>query len=158
VLFIVFGPEWRSVLLAMDRERETIPMKLKSALVEETPETVSEAKKAALRLPAKGRKHTGLRGRIAAGVGARPTPGGIRITTSMPSHDEAIIPRGMDRTMGWRHPVYGNQNVWVRQRGYSWFRETVADNRRDYEDALTDVLESSAHNIADAGGIARPGF
>jgi hypothetical protein len=75
--------------------------------------------------------------------------------TSMPSNDEAIIPRGLDRVSGWRHPVFGNRSVWVRQTASKpgWFTDTLGDGRFDIQEGLTDELETSAHNIGAAGGL-----
>jgi hypothetical protein len=73
----------------------------------------------------------------------------------MPESDEAIIPRGLDRAAGWRHPVFGNMNVWVTQTASrpGWFTDTFADGRRPIQEGLTDELEGSAHRIAAAGGL-----
>jgi hypothetical protein len=61
---------------------------------------------------------------------------------------EAALPRGMDNgTRGWRHPVFGNRDNWVHQRGGSWFREPIASNHDQVERKLTDVLEDAARAI-----------
>jgi hypothetical protein len=92
--------------------------------------------------------HTGLRNRIAAGTFLAGQGSNLRVTTSMPEEDEAIIPRGMDRgAAGWRHPVFGNMNVWVRQNGYSWFAETMESGQQPIERALTNELEAAADFI-----------
>jgi len=52
---------------------------------------------------------------------------------------------------GFRHPVYGNRDVWVQQRGGSWFKEPIAEEGDFIERKLTDVLEDMAENIASAG-------
>lgn len=92
-------------------------------------------------------RSTGLRRRIARGVGVHRLPdGGYRITTSMTDQDEAIIPRGFDSpAKGFRHPVFGNKNNWVRQMpATGWFRDTVDDAAQILPDKLEDILEFAA--------------
>jgi hypothetical protein len=92
--------------------------------------------------------HTGLRNRIAAGTFLAGRGSNLRVTTSMPEEDEAIIPRGMDSgKKGWMHPVFGNMNVWAHQNGYSWFMETMEGGQQPIERALTDELEAAAEFI-----------
>ncbi|MFG3137705.1 hypothetical protein ACGFZA_16020 [Streptomyces sp. NPDC048211] len=138
--------------------RETdpaMPGNLRDALRKAADPIANDTRRAALALPARGRKHTGLRGRVAAGVSVQPsttTDIGVRFTTSMADPQEAELPRGLDNGVrGWRHPVFGNSNNWVQQRGGSWFRSTIADDGPQVERALTDVLEQAAASIAAAG-------
>jgi hypothetical protein len=158
MLGVYFGPEWRRVVEALRREDKMLPKDLNNGLRKHIPAAVARAKAAVMRLPAPGPKHTGLRRRVSGGVDWHRTPVGYRITTSMNQPDESIIPLGLDRASGWRHPVYGNMNVWVQQRGYSWFRETIADHREEFQSGLTGALQNAAEDIADAGGTARPGL
>src|SRR4029077_12473102 len=76
-------------------------------------------------MPVSGRSgFTGLRMRIAAGVDVRPSATGVTFTTSMDAPNQAYLPQGMDDPdKGWRHPVFGHMNTWVRQLpgGPSWF-------------------------------------
>lgn len=78
----------------------------------------------------------------------------------MADPDEAIIPRGLDRPQGWRHPVFGNKDVWVTQRPLrpGWFTETFANGHDEIENALTDALEWARDTVAAAGGPPRPGL
>jgi hypothetical protein len=98
-------------------------------------------------------RSTGLRRRIARGIGVHPfIEGGYRITTSMPDSDEAIIPRGFDSpAKGFRHPVFGNKQNWVSQTpADGWFRETVDDAAHILPDKLEDILEFAAEWVDDA--------
>lgn len=77
----------------------------------------------------------------------------MRFITKMDDPQEAELPRGEDSgERGWRHPVFGH-DVWVHQRGGSWFRETIADQRPDIERRLQDVLDQAAQQIQDAGRV-----
>lgn len=150
---IVHGPEWQATVDALDEVDHTLSEKFRAALEEAARPTLVELQRAALGLPAHRDKHTGLRGRIAAGVGMKTTVKGVRITTSMP-HGQEELPRGEDNGMrGWRHPVYGNRDVWVQQRGASWFKSTISDDRPRFERALGDVLDRACEEIDRASHI-----
>lgn len=107
------------------------------------------AKRRALEEPTHGPKHTGLRAQVSAGVSVSDTETGAKITTSMPQADEAVIPRGFDDgARGWRHPVFGNRNNWVTQRGaFSWFMDSMKGGADDGEQVLHQLLEDTAQRI-----------
>lgn len=102
--------------------------------------------------PTHGVKHTGLRAKVAKGVGLQDVPDGYRITTSMPNANEAAIPRGMDQH-GWRHPVFGNKDVWVVEgtTDFSWFMDTMQEGESLVGDGLEQELENAAERIDNAG-------
>ena len=107
------------------------------------------------RMPVRGRSgHTGLRRRVAQSVRVIDVPRGVRITTVMAQRDEDIIPRGMNRPSGWRHPVFGQRAVWVRQRPMraGWFSDSM-DRDHEIAVALDDTLEDSADRIARRGNV-----
>lgn len=155
--FIIAGPEFEATARATAKEDHTLSLKLRDRLRNEVDPLVDKAKNNVRTLRVRGHAGTtGLRQRVAAGVFVRVNPGiGVRVMTSMPQNDEAIIPRGLDRTSGWRHPVFGNREVWVRQFASKpgWFTDTLGDGRIPIERGLTDELEMAAHNIAVAGGL-----
>lgn len=152
-IFIEFGPQFRAVAEALREVDDTLTPKFKNALESAAAPVLAELKAAALRLPAHKLKHTGLRARIAAGVGMKRTFQGVRFTTSMPPGEEEL-PRGEDSGLkGWRHPVYGNQNNWVHQIGGSWFRETIANDRPQFENKMQDVLDQARDQIDRAGHV-----
>lgn len=59
-----------------------------------------------------------------------------------PSHG-ATLTAGSEGT-SWRHPVFGNRNVWVRQTGSPWFYPTLRAQtpafRRAVEQAMRDTI------------------
>lgn len=147
---VVHGPEWQATADALRDVDDTLAERFKTALEEAARATLAELRRAALDLPARKLKHTGLRARIAGGVGMKTTVKGIRFTTEMPPGQEEL-PRGEDNGVrGWRHPVYGNSNVWVNQRGGSWFKSTIADDRPRFERSFNDVLNEAVDQIAAA--------
>lgn len=121
---------------------------------------VDVAEEAALvvqRLPVRGRKHTGLRKRIARGIDVKRLPGGkVRVRTTMTDPDEAIIPRGMDSPLkGFWHPVFGDMDPEdrVTQRPgvpYRWFRDTMGEAQPIIERNLEEMLDDEAEDIRDA--------
>lgn len=149
---VVHGPEWQATVDALREVDDTLSERFKRALEDAARPTLEELRRAALALPAHKAKHTGLRARIGAGVGVRVAAKGIRFTTSMPPGEEEL-PRGEDSgERGWRHPVFGH-DTWVHQRGGSWFRSTISNDRPRFERAFTDVLDEAANTIADAGHL-----
>lgn len=152
---VEMGPEWRTVREALKREESSASRKLHAALEEAAGPIIAKVRGEALALPARGKKHTGLRARLAAGVEVQPNVGrnSVRIVATAPLGERGL-PRGMDNgPRGFRHPVYGNRDVWVQQRGGSWFREPIAEEGDAVERRLTNVLEQMADNIANAGRI-----
>lgn len=148
------GPEWRTVRAALNREESAATRKLRRGLEDAAGPIIAKVQREAMALPARGVKHTGLRGRLAAGVRLQVSPSAVRIVATAVDPTERALPRGMDNgPKGWRHPVYGNRDVWVQQRGGSWFREPIADEGGSVERKLTNVLEQMADNIANAGRI-----
>lgn len=88
----------------------------------EAAKPIADAERAAARgLPAKGGKSSGLRARMAAAVTVRYSSSkrnpGVRVhipKRRMPEK-EGNLPRYTQSPQGWRHPVYGNTEVWVQQ-------------------------------------------
>jgi hypothetical protein len=56
----------------------------------------------------------------------------------------------MDNVRGWRHPVFGHRNRWVRQTSGSdeWFMDSMRRGAEPLEDRLTRNLELAAEAIA----------
>lgn len=109
-----------------------------------------EAKELIKGMPTEGNDHDPrpLRKDIARGVKLVRRPDGVTVQTSMPEEDEAIIPLGFDTRKGWRHPVFGNREEWVRQHGsYSWFMEPMQDMRAPLTDSIEDVLDDIADSF-----------
>lgn len=158
-LVIRKGAEWGRVSRAITTEDKVIPNSSTRALRRLARRRAEIAKERVRSLPVRGSsgRSTGLRQRVAAGVFVEDVPNGARVRTSMVQRDEAIIPRGLDRAQGWRHPVFGNREVWVRQRPLKtgWFTGTFEDAQGPAEDELEDILERSVQAIA-AQGSQRP--
>ena len=151
LVWVDMGPEWKAVERALVRSELDTPKELGNALNQATKPIIAKVRRAAFAIPAYGAKHTGLRGRLAAGVKANVIGQNATIVAEAAPGEEGL-PRGFDNgPKGFRHPVYGNREVWVQQRGFSWFREPIAEEGDAVERQLTNVLEEMAQNIAVAG-------
>lgn len=111
---------------------------------------VQAAKQAARAIPSKGRG-TGLRTRIAAAIGVQIRTGAktagvrIRVASSRMPADQRKLPRALDVSRGWRHPVYGNRNAWVTQDGHPYFLKTLDRHRRP----IVLAVMSAANRVID---------
>lgn len=153
---IVFGPEWQRVENQLRLIDAQMVPRLREAVWKKAEKYTEIAQHNARSLPTpRHAGHTGLRERVAQGV--HPVVrgrAGVRIVTSMAENDERIIPRGFDRREGWRHPFFGDRDRWYRNPGFSWFMEIFDEScRQDVGEAITDVLERAANQVADAGGL-----
>lgn len=94
----------------------------------------AELKRAARGIPSsrgvRSRKAgAGLRRRIAGAVKIKASvSGNPRVRVVLDGRklgDQAAVARGLDDPGGFRHPVFGNRDVWVNQRGHPWWTPTV---------------------------------
>jgi hypothetical protein len=138
-----------------------LPGWLRRELKKSVKPAVTEVKRDIRNLPVRGHGHTGLRRKIARGIQVRASVGrgglrgaSLRIVTTMPQPNEAIIPRGFTRHEGFRHPVFGTDH-WVHQPPLvEWhFKEDIASHRDDIARNMLNVLSDAAQRIADAGHV-----
>lgn len=58
-------------------------------------------------------------------------------------------PKRLNRASGWRHPVYGNREVWMQQRGkVDWFDRAFQGRESVYKAAVEQAMEDMARRIA----------
>jgi hypothetical protein len=149
---VIAGPEWERVIAALGRADDEMQGRLRDAIMDDAEDLAKVARGRVLGLPTpRNAGHTGLRAKVAAGVHVeRQGTGGVRVQTSMPTRSEGVIPRGLDRPKGWRHPLFGDKNHWFSNPGYDWFISTFSHAGDQIERDLKDVLERAADNIASA--------
>lgn len=155
-LYISIGREFQAVRAALKAIDKDLPKKLRRTLRDAAKPLATEAKAKVKALPRTGRQHTGLYARVARGVRIQSSLSRnprVRVVTSMPDRSEAALPRGLDDPYGWRHPVFGDRETWVRQRGYSWFMETMQDGQPDVQRAIVEVLDEARDTIIRAGRV-----
>jgi hypothetical protein len=146
------GPEWKRVADTLAAQNAMLGDRFRSELRDAADELARRAQANVMQIPVHTGQHSGLRARVARGVGTKITKSGVQITTSMNEQDEINLPAYLDSQSGWRHPVYGNRHVWVRQMtGGSWFRATIEHGQPMIQDRLEEVFENAARAIARAG-------
>lgn len=98
-------------------------------------------------------RSTGLRGRLSAAVGVSQTRRGIRIRVSARRMGEygASLARYSDaeirRYQRWRHPVFGQREVWVEQRGDPWFFVTIRRHRAKFRRAVFKAMDDTSREL-----------
>lgn len=154
---VITGPEWKRVMAALTRADAEMAGNLKDEIKDVSEKLADVARGRVRTLPTpRNAGHTGLRAKVAEGVRVVDRGDGVRVITSMPNASEGVIPRGLDRLKGWRHPLFGDKSSWFSNPGYDWFLSTFSDGERLYENRLDHVLNQAAQDIADAAGF-QPG-
>lgn len=73
---------------------------------------------------------------------------GIRITATkkrLPAGSQPMLYLyGRDK---FRHPVFGDTDTWVNQRGKPWFYRPIAKQRNSFKKAVVDVIDAAAREI-----------
>lgn len=154
--WVILGPEWKAAVAALATVERELPSWLRDELNDSATPLADRARAAVLNVDVRGGPagSTGLRRRVAAGVGVRtglsaPTAPYLRIYTSMADPAQAPIPMGLDQAAGWRHPLYGNKNYWYQSTPSNpgWFTDTISDGSDQIERALESALERAARTV-----------
>ncbi len=95
------------------------------------------------------KRSTGLRDRVAASLSLElKSTGKARVRfvakpDKMPAGQQNM-PRNLDNPNGWRHPVFGDTEMWVAQEGGSWFwppiKRKIRVLRQRMDEAITAVV------------------
>lgn len=109
---------------------------------------------------ARARNRNIVRAALAAGVKASIKTGrvskktgdvtgeGIRIEATKkrlpPGKEPMLYLYGRDK---FRHPVFGDTETWVNQRGKPWFYRPIAQQRNTFKQAVVDVIDAAAREI-----------
>lgn len=64
------------------------------------------------------------------------------------------LPRRWDAEGGWKHPVFGNRKIWVKQVGNPYFRKTIFRRKDDVTSAVIDAMDEAAEKITHPEGGA----
>lgn len=101
-----------------------------------------------------GRRSTGLRARVSGAVGISQTRKGVRIRVSAQRVGDYgnTLPRYLDgslpKSKNWRHPLFGNREIWVTQHGSPWFFNTIDRHRASFRKAVFDVMEQTKQDLS----------
>lgn len=155
-VWVVPGPEWKVVAAQLGVVENRLPQWIEEQMDDAIGPVVEKTKAAVMRVDVIGGPagHTGLRSRVAAGVGYRKgvsskSTAFFRIYTDMVNTTELPIPRGLDSPVGWRHPLFGNKNYWFQSRPANpgWFTDTISDSADSIERQIADALDRAAHFV-----------
>ena len=101
--------------------------------------------------PGDSGKSTGLRSRTAAATRISILRSGIRMAVAGRRVDARYgqsLTRGLDGLGRWRHPVYGNREVWTQQYGREVFYTTARRFEPRFRAGIGRVMEEFAQEIA----------
>lgn len=102
---------------------------------------------------ARPNRSTGLRRRVARATTLSVTQNGIRIVVRSRRQPFPTAAKYLDASVGrfgrWRHPVFGNMDVWAQQQGESWFFVTITKHRRQFRRAAFEAMERISNEITD---------
>lgn len=147
---VVTGQDFKRVAAELREMDARLPAQFRRELRQRARPLAEVAKSRVLAIPTHGHRHSGLRRRIARGVGVRVRASkdpGVDIVSTMKDASERHLPRYLDRQSGWRHPVFGHDR-WVSQHtGGSWFDRPIGERAPEIRDGLIDVLNEAARKI-----------
>lgn len=91
-----------------------------------------------------GRRGAGLRATIASATKLQVTAKGVRfvVQSSKLPEDQRSLPRHLDSEKGWRHPVFGNKEEWVHQKGKPYFAVTIKRKAPAFRRAILDAMDA----------------
>ncbi|MFD9943196.1 hypothetical protein ACFWYW_14615 [Nonomuraea sp. NPDC059023] len=103
----------------------------------------------------RAQRSSGLRATVASAVRLKIRTGrtsrGTRVRIEVDSGrlpaDQRNLPRHLDNPKGWRHPVFGNDEVWVAQFGRPWFASTIRRHLPTVRAAVQTALNTIATKI-----------
>lgn len=101
--------------------------------------------------PGDSGKSTGLRARTAAATRISILQSGIRMQVAGRRVDARYgqsLTRGLDGLGRWRHPVWGNREVWTQQYGQEVFYRTARSFEPRFRARIQRVMEDVARQIA----------
>lgn len=95
------------------------------------------------------RKGRGLRASIASATRLQITAKGVRIVVNSNAlpEDQRSLPRHLDSPKGWRHPVFGNREHWVSQKGGPYFAETIKKKAPAFRKAIVEAMQDIKNEL-----------
>lgn len=107
-------------------------------------------------IPTTGSGHTGLRAAIAKATRIRTSVSQkaqvtLEVAPSRMPSGQRSLPARMDGRGRWRHPVFGNRNVWVNQASHQYFWPAVAPHIQGVRQAVIEAVERTINRLARKG-------
>jgi hypothetical protein len=150
------GGKTTRIIAAISAVDKGMVKQLRAEIDTEARSLAKEAQAHLQTMETKGKGSTGLRKRIAAGVIVNRAPGpanraAVVINTSVAHVNEAPIPLGIETFKGWRHPVFGDREVWRPTRPrFQWFTLTMQSAEGPLTERFSETLDAAAEDIARA--------
>lgn len=151
------GPEFRRAANAMRKVGRDLVQELEDTLTRDAYAMRESARQGIMRVPSSGRYGTNIRARTqqalkvehdqATGLFGKLARARIVLDDSMLPPEHSKVPMLLDRRGGWRHPVYGNRDVWVNQRGRQWFRLRMMRFRRIIQADLKHTMDEAVKYV-----------
>lgn len=85
---------------------------------------------------------------VGARLSGRSTGVKVTVGTKKDPRGFRFAGRKLNSRRGWRHPVFGNREVWATQTGREWFEPTILTRREEVQRAVMDAVEAMARRIA----------
>ena len=102
-------------------------------------------------------KASSLRESIASATGSTVSTGPDRVnltfrvrSAGMPP-SQRKLPKKWNLSGGWRHPVFGNKDVWVKQTGGPYFDRTIHEHTDELRAGVVVAMEAAAEKIIHGG-------
>lgn len=104
---------------------------------------------------AKAEAGAGLRETIARAVGGSISTGsratGVSVTwkvaaAKMPN-SQRLMPKNFNRLKGWRHPVFGDRETWVAQKGTPFFDDVIKKHQNELGNKIVEGMQNAAEAI-----------
>lgn len=102
---------------------------------------------------AKARRASGLRDTIARAIkvdiktGKKTAAVRILVDRSKLPPSQRTLPGHLDDPKGWRHPVFGDRDVWVAQKGGPWFERTIRRHVGTVRNSILAAMEDLAREV-----------
>lgn len=105
-------------------------------------------------------KMSSLREAIAAAAGSSVSASekkvalSFRVRAGQLPPSQRKLPRRWDNPSGWKHPVFGNRKVWVKQIGHPYFRTTISGSKDQVTASVVSAMTVAAEKIVHPEGEA----
>lgn len=148
------GPDFAALMARLKNADKAVLRELRKAIRRAGAESAMAVRREIGNIPSSGKYPTDVRGGLARGTrvsirAARAKSAGVLIVTS-PS---ALPPgkRSLAKAMNkesFRHPSYGNRNVWVSQKGHPYFGKTITNRYPVMQGQILHAMAEAERAIA----------
>jgi hypothetical protein len=88
---------------------------------------------------------------VSGGISTSSARTGVSVTwkaaaAKMPNK-QRNLPKGFNSAKGWRHPVFGNREVWVAQKGAPFFDAVINKHREELGQKIVEGMRKAADSI-----------